>query len=738
MDKIKFYGTRGSCSLTSDKYMEFGGATTCILFNLEGKQIMVDCGSGVNEALDDLKNVEELHLLISHSHLDHINGIPALLSVIGDKPLHIYGKAFNGAGIKDVIVGVMNISLWQIRPKTFEHIVFHDIEGDFKIGNVSISSMDSNHPGGCSIFRLDTPSDSIVTAFDFCHLDGYDDKLIKFAKGAKTLIYDGSFSESELKDKPTWGHSTPEAGAAIGEKLDCEKVYITHFGVYDDEQLTLWEKALKRAYPNVEFARSGNPQNKLAKMLEIGSMLGGEKDNDALLTKVVEASMDITSADGGTLYLLNDDKLDFKILVNRSKKIKLVSKNNLLQIPGVEIDGKNACAAAAREKKMINIPDCYSDKNYDFSGAKKYDETNNYVTKSVLVVPLVDDYDDVVGVLQLINATKNDKVVPFRSEDEKTVFALANQASMSIVNSQYSQRINDLLYGFVRVMSVGIDERTPYNVNHTKNMVAFAENFFDYEEAVKGKYNVDSLKRREILMAIWLHDIGKILTPMDIMNKDSRLGEAIKDVENRFDRRDLLLRLQCANKTISKKEYCELERERLEQFTAIRNLNKAGFLTADLKHELDEMASKKYVEIDGTECPILKNDEIYQLNIVRGTLNAEERKVMEDHVSLTQKFLSQLNFPKHFDQIPAYAGNHHEFLDGTGYPNHLTAKDLPWPCRFVTILDIYEALTAADRPYKKPFSSEQALSILREMGEKGKLDLDIIKEFQMTKAWIIK
>jgi len=722
--------------LTSEKYMQFGGGTTCILFNFDNTHIMVDCGSGINDAIDDLKEFNELHLLISHGHLDHISGITSLLSSFEGKPLHIYGKSFNGVTVQEVIDNVMSKSLWPVRVNTYKNVIFHDIDKEFKVNNVVINNMDSNHPGECSLFRLDYKNESIVTAFDYCHLDGYDKKLIEFAKNCTTLIYDGCFSEKELREKPSWGHSTPEDGARIGKEIGCQKVYITHYGVYDDETLSKWEKVSKSINENVIFARSGNNNNKLEKVVEIGTLLSSEKDNDALLFKVVETSMDITNADGGTLYLLNEGKLDFKVLINRSKKACLIGKGSHLDIPSVDINGKNVCAAAARERKLINIPDCYNDKDYDFSGAKKYDELNTYLTKSVLVIPLIDEYDEIVGVLQLINSIdKNGEIISFKKDDEKTLSALANQASMAIMNSSYSQKINDLLYGFVKVMSVGIDERTPYNVNHTKNMVDFAEKFFAYENENNCKYKVDYNKSREILMSIWLHDIGKILTPLDIMNKDSRLAELLNDVENRYKRRDLLLRLQFAENKITELEYQTLEKERVDQLVFIKLVNKAGFLTDDLKKQLEEVSKKTYIELDGTETPILTNQEIYQLSIVKGTLNKEERNIMEGHVSMTQKFLSQLKFPKHYDNIPIYAGNHHEFLDGTGYPNHLTAKDLPWPCRLITILDIFEALTAKDRPYKKPFTPERALEILDDMANNGKLDKEIIAEFKLASPW---
>jgi len=737
MEKITFYGTRGSNSLTSAKYMEFGGATTCILLNLGETHILVDCGSGIANALEDLEEIQELHLFITHNHMDHIGGIATLLSAFENKKLHIWGKTFHGANPQKAINRVMSQGLWPVRANTYKNVEFHELEDSAKIDDVLVQTMDSNHPGGCSLYRFNQGMTSIVTAFDFCHLNGFEEKLCEFAKGATTLIYDGFFTQEELEEKPNWGHSTPEDGARIGQKIDCKDVIITHFGAHDDDTLSAWEADLQKKYPNVRFARSGQRKNDFQKMVDIGTLLNVEKDNDKLLSKIVEAMMDITGADGGTLYLLENNLLEFKVLCNKSKNTFLVRKETPLNIPAVHLDGKNICATAGREKKLINVADCYAEKDYDFSGVLKYDSMNDYHTKSVLAIPLIDENDDLIGVLQLINASnKAGEVTSFRKSDEGMLLAIANQASMAIVNASYSQKINDLLYGFVKVMSVGIDERTPYNANHTKNMVRFADKFFDIEEQTDGPFKVDSRKRREILMSIWLHDTGKILTPIDIMNKDSRLGdERSVAVENRFERRNLLLQLQFAKGEMNAEVYAQAEKERSEQLEFIRFINKTGFLADDLRAKLDELSKKTYMELDGSVCPVITEEEYYQLCIVKGTLTKEERSIMEGHVSMTQKLLAQLQFPKYYDNIPTYAGNHHEFLNGSGYPNHLTDMDLPWPCRLITVCDIFEALTAKDRPYKKPMPIDKAFFILREMADHGQLDLSVIEEFEKTQCW---
>lgn len=735
MANITFYGTRGGHSLTSEKYMEFGGATTCIGIEYEKTMIMIDCGTGITNALDDLESVDVLHLFITHSHFDHINGIVSLLPAYKGKKLHIYSKTFNQTSIKDSISRIMSQSLWPVRAEDYSRVEFHEIDGDVLIDDILVRNMDSNHPGGCSLYRFIGEGDDIVTAFDFSHLNGYEDKLLSFAKGCKVLIYDGNFSEEEMEEKGDMGHSSPEAGARIGEKLKVDHLYITHFGFFDDETLGDWEERLQKQYPFISFARSGIHRSEFLKMIDIGSMLHREKNTDQLLIKIVEAAMEITNADGGTLYLFKDERLDFKVLINKSMGI-----NRLLvegEYPSVKLWDKNICAASAREKRLINIKDCYSDENYDFSGTRKFDEMNRYQTKSVMVVPLIDDHDDLIGILQLINAkNKSGQIIAFEKREESVVQSLANQAALTIIKSSYSDRIDDLLYGFVKVMSVSIDERTPYNANHTKNMIRFAECFFDYQENHEGKYRVNRLKRREILMAIWLHDVGKLLIPMDIMNKDDRLGELYTVVMNRYERRDLLLRIFLAKGIITEDEYQGLEKERESQLNLVRLLNFIVYLSDDMKDRLEDLRQKTYMELDLSMMPCITDDEYHRLSVRTGTLTDEERNVMKEHVVMTQKLLGQLNFPKGYENIPEYAGNHHEFLDGTGYPNHLKAEELSWPCRLITVFDILEALIAKDRPYKKSLEIEKALSILKSMANEGKLDVDIVEEVEKAQVWL--
>ncbi|MBP5279627.1 MAG: GAF domain-containing protein, partial [Erysipelotrichaceae bacterium] len=594
-----------------------------------------------------------------------------------------------------------------------------------------------NHPGGCSLFRFDNEDSSVVTAFDFNHKDGYDEKLAQFAKGANVMIYDGMFSNEEYIGKEHWGHSTPEMGAKIGLKAGVEKVYITHYGMHTDDELSEQETEIRKTYPFVSYARCGMHKSKFRKVLEVGSALSSEKDNNKLLNSIILAAMDITGADAGTLYLLEDEVLKFRIMITRSKNYYKGLDGEKIDMPPVKLDISNVCAASVIERKTINIPDVYRSDQYDFSGPRNYDKINNYKTTSALVVPMTNDYNEVIGVIQLINATDAEgNVIAFSNEDVSIIEALSSQTAITLTNIGYANQINELLFGFVRVIVAGIDQITPYNANHTRNMVKYGALFFDYQEKINGPYEVDLAHKREILASIWLHDIGKLITPLEVMNKNTRLGEnGLERLENRFGRISLLLKLDLVSGKLSEKEYEERKNKVDEYLSFIERLNSSDRLSDEDEAMVKEIAGCSYTEENGDVRPYLDEDEIEHLLIRNGTLTAGERQIMEGHVSMTSKMLSGLEFPRGFKNVPFFAGSHHEYLNGKGYPNHLTAEDLPWQVRLITIIDVFEALTAKDRPYKEPMLPEKAFAILYEKADLGQIDREILDQFRDSKVW---
>lgn len=729
MLKLKFYGTRGSNPLQGEEYIQYGEATTCIGIYNESTYLMVDCGSGASNALNDLKDIDTLHLFITDLHLDHISAFPILVHAFSNKVIHVYGKTRNGISIEDGLRKLMSKPMW---PVTFgSNIIFHEVSDELNLNDINIKTMDSNHPGGCTLYRFIDKDNSIVCAFDFNHSDGYSDKLIKFIDKADIMIYDVMFSEDEYKDKPDWGHSTPNEGRRISKICGIKELYITHFGAYSDDVLSYQEEELRKQFPSLRFARSGRHKDKFKKVLEIGTSLTSSKDANTILENIMRGAMDITGADGGTLYLLDNDELKFKIMITKSKNFYRGLNGEEVNMPPVKLTIKNVCAAAVLEKKTINVIDVYHNDDYDFSGPRKYDELNGYRAKSVLVIPMANDHKEIIGVLQLLNATDEmGNVVSFEKEDVEIIEALTSQAAIIITNSNYSNQISELLFGFVKVISKGIDEITPYNANHTRNMVKYAEEFFNYQDSINGQYKVNEEERKEILISIWLHDIGKLITPLEVMNKNSRLGNKLNELKHRYEKITLLIELDEARNNTNNDEYLTKIEELNKALEDIERLNNIGYLNDDDINRINDIYHMSYKDYR-----YLNDDEYKDMMIRRGTLSDEEREIMQRHVVMTSQMLEGLDFPRGFTNVPFYAGTHHEFLNGKGYPNHLTAEQIPWPARLITIIDIFEALTAKDRPYKKPMPAEKAFTILDDMVNAGQLDNYLLEAFKSSKAW---
>ena len=308
-------------------------------------------------------------------------------------------------------------------------------------------------------------------------------------------------------------------------------------------------------------------------------------------------------------------------------------------------------------------------------------------------------------------------------------------ALLYIANKQLTDQITDLMDSFVKVMVTAIDEKTPYNAHHTKSMVQYAKRYLDYlrEQGTLTEHTAENTS--PLLMSIWLHDIGKLLVPPEIMDKPTRLGAAEKDVLHRIETALLMLKLKSLTDPSEAAQWQSRTEELLSAKELILSANTAGFLSEETIGKLRSAAKIECLTVDGEHISLLNNAELEAITVVRGTLTAEERKVIESHASLTAKLLSKMQFNGIYSSVPLWAGGHHELLDGSGYPQHLKAGEIPWETRLLTVIDVYDALTADDRPYKPPMPPEKAFAILREMADSGKVDLTIVNSFYESGAW---
>ena len=309
------------------------------------------------------------------------------------------------------------------------------------------------------------------------------------------------------------------------------------------------------------------------------------------------------------------------------------------------------------------------------------------------------------------------------------------QTNLLIDNKNLAERIECIMNSFVEVLITAIEEKSTYNANHTKSMVRYAIRYIGTLQS-EGKltdYTEDKLKA--FLMSIWLHDIGKLLIPPEIMDKPTRLGDAYERIFNRIEIGKLMLRILSLEGIISEDEAKTAIKDLDEAFELIRTANTVGFLEDDIINRIEEISKMSCYLSDGTKTALLTPGEKEALCVRKGTLTDAERAVIESHVVLTSRLLSKMQFSANYEKVPEWAGGHHELLDGSGYPNHLKGDEIPWETRILTIIDVYDALTAEDRPYKKPLEPQKAFDVLKDMADKGKIDRELLESFIESKAW---
>lgn len=481
-------------------------------------------------------------------------------------------------------------------------------------------------------------------------------------------------------------------------------------------------------------------QEEIRKILNLGVLLSSERDLNKLLEYILFSVIELAHCDAGTLYLLEENTLHFRILRNDTLKTYSGGDGTLPDLPPVPLTTENICARALLEGRTIHVADVTASPDYDFSGSARYDAMTGYHTRSMLAVPMRNRAGDKLGVLQLINAMDADgEVQPFPEEMALVLESVASQAAITIQNIRYIREIQELFRSFVRVMSSAVDERSPYNGSHTRHMAAYCEKFLDYlNDKAQAKGEVlpfSPLHREELLMSVWLHDIGKLVIPLEIMDKPARLlPEQLSAFRHRMEVIRLLGEIDVL--TGNRTGLAELVQATREAETLVESVNAAGFVTDEKLAALEELSRRTYRNRSGQAQPWLTPDEYAMLSIRRGTLSEEERNIIQSHVVMTDKLLSQIRFSPELSHVREWSSGHHEFLNGSGYPKRLTDGAIPQEVRILTILDIFDALTADDRPYKPGMPVDRALSILTDMATKeGKLDPGLVKDFIQSRCW---
>ena len=500
-------------------------------------------------------------------------------------------------------------------------------------------------------------------------------------------------------------------------------------------------------------------EERIKRLNEIGIALSTERNTNKLFELILEEAKNITNADGRTLYMVDEKgNLKFEIMRNDSMNTVMGGTSGVKipfpAVPKYFDDGEpnlsNVSAYAAITGETINIEDAYEEKGYDFSGAKAYDKSSGYRSKSFLTMPLKNHENEIIGVMQLINATDKDtgEVMPFTAEVQEQVESIASQGAVALTNKRLVEELKTLFESFIKLIATAIDKKSPYTGGHCERVPLITMMLADAVEKVDyGKYKDFKMtddERYELYIAGWLHDCGKVATPPHVVDKGTKLEtitDRIDTVKTRFEilRRDAeidFLKKKIDLNGSANGEIQTLEKElaeKLEQLNKdeefIEKCNVGGeFMAKELQDRVIEIANYDFKQ-RGEKAPFLTENEVSNLNIPKGTLLPEEREIINDHIVITLDMLEQLPYPKHLKNVPEFAGGHHEKLDGTGYPKGLKDDQMSVQAKMMAIADIYEALTAADRPYKDGKKLSMAMRIMGFMKKDYHIDKELFEIF---------
>jgi HD-GYP domain-containing protein (c-di-GMP phosphodiesterase class II) len=501
----------------------------------------------------------------------------------------------------------------------------------------------------------------------------------------------------------------------------------------------------------------GAMSERLFKSLEylnaVGIALSQEKDINSLLQNILTAAKNLTNADGGTLYLIDEGKLKFEIVLNESLNIRMGGTTGnpvpFYPIPLKHPDGteNNGMVAAyvALHHQTVNIADAYTAEGFDFSGTRKFDHKTGYRSTSFLTIPMKNHEGELIGVLQLLNAQDpNKKVVAFTVEDQRLAESLASQAAIALTNRMLITQLENLFESLIDLINTAIDDKSPYTGGHCNRVPALtmmlAEAANGATEGPLAGFTMTERDRYELKIAGLLHDCGKITTPVHVVDKATKLEtifDRIEHVSQRFEilKRDTKIKL--LEKQLDQIEYenaiAKIDADR--EFLTRMNIGGERMSDED-KVRVDEIAWQPFVNSKGEQTTFLSDNERENLCIPYGTLLPSERQIINHHIDATIKMLEALPWPKHLKNVPEYAGGHHERMDGRGYPRGLTREQMSIPARVMGIADIFEALTAKDRPYKSGKTLSESLNILGKFKQNGHIDPDLFDVFVREKVYL--
>lgn len=504
------------------------------------------------------------------------------------------------------------------------------------------------------------------------------------------------------------------------------------------------------------MSQTNNLLHRLEELNAIGVALSSEGNINHLLEAILVAAKRITNADAGTLYLMEPEQRELRFEIMRTDSLDIAlggTTGEAIPFYPVHLFDKDGqpnnsmvVAHVALHDKTVNIADAYTAEGFDFTGTKNFDKKTGYRSRSFLTVPMKNHENEIIGVLQLINAQDrhSGEVVAFSDADQHLVESLASQAAVALTNRLLIQQLENLFESFVNLINTAIDDKSPYTGGHCERVPVLT---MMLAEAVNRTGNgplrdfvMTDKDRHELKLAGLLHDCGKITTPVHVVDKATKLQtlfDRIHLVDTRFEvlKRDAeIARL----KGVMSDEDCAARIRQLDNDREFLRHSNAGVekMAEQDQERVRRIAAYTWHNERGEFADFLSADELENLTIPAGTLTQTEREIINHHIAVTIKMLESLPWPKHLKNVPEYAGGHHERMDGKGYPRGLVREQMSVQARVMGIADIFEALTARDRPYKKGKTLTESLEILGKFRLGGHIDPDLFDVFVRQKVYL--